>query len=41
MSTNQPPHMAAAPIGGGGAPDARQLRAILITVSSGVSSVKA
>jgi EmrB/QacA subfamily drug resistance transporter len=39
MSTNQPPQMAAAPVSGGGTPDARQLRAILITVSIALMAV--
>ncbi|MFG1861628.1 MFS transporter [Microbispora bryophytorum] len=39
MSTNQPPLEAAAPAGGGGTPDPRQLRAILITVSIALMAV--
>ncbi|MEU8278978.1 MFS transporter [Microbispora bryophytorum] len=39
MSTNQPPLEAAAPAGGGGTPDPRQLRAILITVSVALMAV--
>ncbi|MEU0486959.1 MFS transporter [Streptosporangium sp. NPDC006013] len=39
MSTNQPPQVAAADGSGGGAPDARQLRTILITVSIALMAV--
>ncbi|MEU8060802.1 MFS transporter [Microbispora bryophytorum] len=39
MSTNQPPLEEAAPAGGGGTPDPRQLRAILITVSVALMAV--
>ncbi|MZD09562.1 MFS transporter, partial [Streptomyces sp. SID5785] len=39
MKTNQPPRTAAARDGGKGAPDARQLRAILITVSIALMAV--
>lgn len=39
MNTNQPPQAATAPEGGGGALDARQLRAILITVSIALMAV--
>ncbi|MEU5032377.1 MFS transporter [Streptomyces sp. LZ34] len=39
MSTNQPPQAAAAPASGGGTPDSRQLRAILITVSIALMAV--
>ena len=39
MSSNQTPPAAAVPVGGGGAPDARQLRAILITVSIALMAV--
>ncbi|MGO4752060.1 MFS transporter, partial [Streptomyces sp. 2MCAF27] len=38
MSTNQPPQ-AAAPTSGGGTPDARQLRAILMAVSIALMAV--
>ncbi|NGO69985.1 MFS transporter [Streptomyces boncukensis] len=39
MSTNQPPQTAAVPVSSGGTPDARQLRAILITVSIALMAV--
>ncbi|MFD7116753.1 MFS transporter [Streptomyces sp. NPDC059922] len=39
MSIKQPPQAAAAPVSGAGAPDARQLRAILITVSIALMAV--
>ncbi|MGW0590911.1 MFS transporter [Streptosporangium sp. NPDC002607] len=39
MSTNQPPQVAAADGSGGGAPDARQLRTILIAVSIALMAV--
>ncbi|XVS33982.1 MFS transporter [Microbispora siamensis] len=39
MSTHQPPQRAAAPASGEGTPDARQLRAILITVSMALMAV--
>ncbi|WP_329071273.1 MFS transporter [Streptomyces sp. NBC_01429] len=39
MSINQPPQATAAPVGGGGAPDARQLRTILIAVSIALMAV--
>ncbi|MFV2196392.1 DHA2 family efflux MFS transporter permease subunit [Nocardiopsis sp. LOL_012] len=39
MSTNQSPRAASAPPSGAGAPDARQLRAILITVSMALMAV--
>jgi EmrB/QacA subfamily drug resistance transporter len=39
MSINQPPQAATAPASGGGTPDARQLRAILITVSIALMAV--
>ncbi|WP_210583412.1 MFS transporter [Streptomyces sp. GESEQ-35] len=39
MSSSQPPQAAAAPVSGGGTPDARQLRAILITVSIALMAV--
>ncbi|MEN3539312.1 MFS transporter [Microbispora sp. ZYX-F-249] len=39
MSSNQPPLTAAAPVNGAGTPDARQLRAILITVSIALMAV--
>ncbi|MFD5968404.1 MFS transporter [Streptomyces sp. NPDC060311] len=39
MRTNQPPSAPRTPVGGAGAPDARQLRAILITVSIALMAV--
>ncbi|MCQ4198956.1 MFS transporter [Streptomyces coelicoflavus] len=39
MRTNQPPSAPLTPVGGAGAPDARQLRAILITVSIALMAV--
>ncbi|GAA2439408.1 MFS transporter [Streptomyces macrosporus] len=39
MSINRPPQAAAAAAGGAGTPDARQLRAILITVSTALTAV--
>ncbi|PJE97463.1 MFS transporter [Streptomyces carminius] len=39
MSTHQPPQAAAAPAGGAETPDARQLRAILVTVSIALMAV--
>ncbi|MFE1076017.1 MFS transporter [Streptomyces sp. NPDC058783] len=39
MRTNQPPLAPRTPVGGAGAPDARQLRAILITVSIALMAV--
>ncbi|CCK25599.1 integral membrane transport protein [Streptomyces davaonensis JCM 4913] len=39
MSSNQPPQSAAVPVGGGGTPDARQLRAILMAVSIALMAV--
>ncbi|MCL8014947.1 MFS transporter [Streptomyces sp. AS02] len=39
MSTHQPSQTAAVPVGGGDTPDARQLRAILITVSIALMAV--
>ncbi|TKK91302.1 MFS transporter [Herbidospora galbida] len=39
MTINQPPQAAAAPVGGGGTPDARRLRAILIAVSIALMAV--
>ncbi|MEV5085579.1 MFS transporter [Streptomyces sp. NPDC056159] len=39
MSTNQPPQAPNTPVGAGGTPDARQLRAILITVSLALMAV--
>lgn len=39
MSTQQPPQAPDTPVSGGGAPDARQLRAILITVSIALMAV--
>ncbi|GHB30517.1 MFS transporter [Streptomyces xanthochromogenes] len=39
MSTHQPPHAPATPASGGGAPDARQLRAILTAVSIALMAV--
>ncbi|MEV4295204.1 MFS transporter [Microbispora rosea] len=39
MSSNQPPQAASAPASGAGTPDARQLRAILITVSIALMAV--
>lgn len=41
MSTHQPPRATAAPTSDGGAPDARQLRAILVTVSVALMAVVA
>ncbi|WP_030899735.1 MFS transporter [Streptomyces sp. NRRL F-5126] len=41
MSTHQPPEAPGTPAGGAGAPDARQLRAILITVSIALMAVVA
>ncbi|MEV7869675.1 MFS transporter [Streptomyces sp. NPDC088124] len=39
MRSNQPPRAAGTPVSGGGTPDARQLRAILITVSIALMAV--